>query len=197
MTPETGKTHPVWMRLSSVAGPWISVMMLALSVAIIIAAFLLSDRIPGVESLGYPAVFLISLFGNATLIVPVPAFAVVCTGGTILYPLLVGILGGTGQALGEMTGYIAGYGGQGFFQKGPYYQRINSWVARRGWVAILLLGMIPNPIFDFAGLAAGALRMPAWQFLAAATVGKTIRAIIIAYGCHYGIDLLGIPDPAS
>ena len=197
MTPRADRTPPVWMRLSAVAGPWMSVMMLALSVAIIIAAFLLSDRIPGVESLGYPAVFLISLFGNATLIVPVPAFAVVCTGGTILNPLLVGILGGTGQALGEMTGYIAGYGGQGFFQKGRYYQRINSWVARRGWVAIVLLGVIPNPIFDFAGLAAGALRMPAWKFLAAATVGKTIRAIIIAYGCAYGIDLLGVPDPAS
>ena len=195
MTPETGRTRPVWMRLSSVAGPWTSAMMLALSVAIIIAAFFLSDRIPGVESLGYPAVFLISLFGNATLIVPVPAFAVICTGGTILHPLLVGILGGTGQALGEMTGYVAGFGGQGFFQKGPYYQRINSWVARRGWVAILLLGVIPNPIFDFAGLAAGALRMPAWQFLAAAAAGKTIRAIIIAYGCALGIDLLGIPDP--
>ena len=87
MTPETGRARPVWMRLSSIAGPWMSVMMLALSVAIIIAAFFLSDRIPGVESLGYPAVFLISLFGNATLIVPVPAFAVVCTGGTILNPL--------------------------------------------------------------------------------------------------------------
>ena len=197
MTPEADKTRPVWMRLSSVAGPWMSVMMLALSVAIIMVAFLLSDRIPGVESLGYPAVFLVSLFGNATLIVPVPAFAVVCTGGTILHPLLVGILGGTGQALGEMTGYIAGFGGQGFFQKGRYYQRINSWVERRGWVAIVLLGLIPNPLFDFAGLAAGALRMPAWKFLAAAAVGKTIRSVIIAYGCAYGIDLLGGPDPAS
>ena len=195
MTPKADKTLPVWMRLSSVAGPWMSVMMLALSVAIVIVAFLLSDRIPGVESLGYPAVFLISLFGNATLIVPVPAFAVVCTGGTILIPLLVGILGGTGQALGEMTGYIAGYGGQGFFQKGRYYERINSWVERRGWVAIVLLGLIPNPLFDFAGLAAGALRMPAWKFLTAATVGKTIRSVIIAYGCAYGIDLLGVPDP--
>ena len=195
MTPKADKTPPVWMRLSSVAGPWMSVMMLALSVAIVIVAFLLSDRIPGVESLGYPAVFLISLFGNATLIVPVPAFAVVCTGGTILIPLLVGILGGTGQALGEMTGYIAGYGGQGFFQKGRYYERINSWVERRGWVAIVLLGLIPNPLFDFAGLAAGALRMPAWKFLTAATVGKTIRSVIIAYGCAYGIDLLGVPDP--
>ena len=197
MTPEADRTRPVWMRLSSVAGPWISVMMLALSVAIIMVAFLLSDRIPGVESLGYPAVFLISLFGNATLIVPVPAFAVVCTGGTILHPLLVGILGGTGQALGEMTGYIAGFGGQGFFQKGRYYQRINNWVERRGWVAIVLLGLIPNPLFDFAGLAAGALRMPAWKFLTAAAVGKTIRSVIIAYGCAYGIDLLGGPDPAS
>ena len=193
MTPEADKTRPVWMRLSSIAGPWMSVMMLALSVAIVIVAFLLSDRIPGVESLGYPAVFLVSLFGNATLLVPLPAFAVVCTGGTILHPLLVGILGGTGQALGEMTGYIAGYGGQGFFQKGRYYQRINNWVERRGWVAIVVLGLIPNPLFDFAGLAAGALRMPAWQFLAAAAVGKTIRSVIIAYGCAYGIDLLGSP----
>ena len=197
MTPETEKTPPVWMRLSSIAGPWLSVMMLALSAAIIIAAFLLSDRVPGVESLGYPAVFLVSLFGNATLIVPVPAIAVVCTGGTILNPLLVGILGGTGQALGEMTGYIAGFGGQGFFQKGRYYQRINNWVERRGWVAIVILGLIPNPIFDIAGLAAGALRMPAWKFLAAAAAGKTIRAIAIAYGCAWGIDLLGIPGSAS
>ncbi len=197
MTPKADNTPPVWVRLFSVAGPWMSVMMLTLSVAIIIVAFLLSDRIPGVDSLGYPAVFLISLFGNATLIVPVPAIAVVCTGGTILNPLLVGILGGTGQALGEMTGYIAGFGGQGFFEKGRYYERINNWVARRGWVAIVLLGFIPNPIFDFAGLAAGALRMPAWKFLAAAAAGKTVRSIIIAYGCAYGIDLLGVPDPAS
>ena len=119
MTPEVDKTRPVWMRLSSIAGPWMSVMMLALSVAIVIVAFLLSDRIPGVESLGYPAVFLISLFGNATLIVPVPAFAVVCTGGTILIPFLVGNPWWNRPGIGRNDGLHSRLWGAGLFSKGP------------------------------------------------------------------------------
>ena len=39
----------------------------------------------------------------------------------------------------------------------------------------------PNPLFDLAGMAAGALRMPVAKFLLWAWIGKTIKMLLFAY----------------
>ncbi len=186
MTPDAGPTTPGWLRPFGLTERRASVLVLVLVAGVMILAIVLRDRLPGVETLGYPAVFIVSVVGNATLLFPVPALLVVCTGGILLNPLLVGITGGAGQALGEMTGYLAGMGGQSLITKNRIYMRIQPWMQKRGWIAVLIFAIIPNPIFDFIGLAAGASRMPVWKFLAAATIGKTLRSILVAYSCTYG-----------
>lgn len=192
MTPDAGPTTPGWLRWLGLSERRASVLVLVLVAVIMALAYLLRDRVPGVETLGYPAVFLVSVIGSATLVFPVPAILIVCGGGILLNPLLVGVAGGTGQALGEMTGYLAGMGGQGLITKNRLYSRVQPWIRKRGWIAVFVFAIIPNPLFDFIGIAAGASRMPVWKFLAAATAGKTIRSVAFAYGCTYVPDFFQI-----
>ena len=159
-------------------------------IAVMALAFALLNelRLSTMESLGYPAIFLITLLGNATVILPVPSIVVVCSGGAALTPVLVGLVAGVGMALGEFTGYLAGFSGSELASKSRVYRRLQPWLHRRGWAVVLAFGMIPNPFFDIVGLAAGAARMPVWKFLSAAWAGKTVMAIVTAYGCALGYD---------
>ena len=40
--------------------------------------------------------------------------------------------------------------------KGRLYIRTEAWMRRRGWLVLFLLSVLPNPVFDLAGIAAGA-----------------------------------------
>jgi len=53
-----------------------------------------------------------------------------------------------------------------------------------------VLGVIPNPLFDVAGIIAGALRMPVGLYAIAAGAGKIIKNIAVAYGAAFGIEWL-------
>jgi len=50
---------------------------------------------------GYLGIFLVSLVGNASIILPVPSFIIVFTFGAILNPWLVGLAGALGATIGE------------------------------------------------------------------------------------------------
>ena len=158
------------------------------AVLIVIVAFVLQLQVSEMEEVAYPAIFLISLVGNATLILPAPAIISVCSAGTSLNPVIVGLVAGTGQALGEITGYLAGFSGSGLARNTRIFQRVQPWMLRRGWIALFVFAFVPNPLFDIAGLAAGAMRMPVWKFLLATWAGKTVRSVLLAYGCSLGYD---------
>ncbi len=139
---------------------------------------------------GYLGVFLISLLGNATVIFPVPSLAVVFAGGSVLNPLLVGLVAGVGEPLGELTGYLAGYGGSAVIENRERFEQIKNWMERRGFITLFVLAAIPNPFFDLAGIAAGMLRFPVTKFLLACWMGKTTKALILAYLGSLSINLL-------
>lgn len=61
---------------------------------------------------------------------------------------------------------------------------------RNGTVTILVLSAFPNPIFDLAGIAAGALRFPLVRFLLSCWVGKTIKTITFAFVGAQFMDVL-------
>ncbi|GAB4459439.1 MAG: VTT domain-containing protein [Anaerolineae bacterium] len=160
---------------------------IALSALITIAVLAFAPQIERFAELGYLGAFLIMLIGSATIILPAPAFVFVFAMGSVLNPLLLGIAGGVGAALGEMTGYVAGYGGSAPLQDSAVYRRFDRWMDRFGPFAIFFLALIPNPLFDVAGVLAGASHMPVWQFLLACAAGKTIRCILLALGGYYGL----------
>lgn len=173
-----------------------------LTVVVLIAAFaatflLLFDaeRRAQVEALisspiGLVVLFFLSALSNATLILPVPGLALTALAATVADPLAVGVVAGAGQALGELTGYLAGYSGQELIYNSPRYNRLAGWMRRYGALTIFVLALIPNPIFDVAGIIAGALRMPWWLYLFAAGAGKIIKNVALAYAASLGIDWL-------
>ncbi len=158
------------------------------ALGITVGIILLRDQIRTFPNYGYPAVFLISLIGNATIILPTPTAAVVFGIAGALNPVAVGILAGLGSAVGEMTGYLAGVGGRIVVEDRELYSRIESWMRKRGILVIFVLALIPNPAFDVGGMIAGALKMPAWQFLLAAWAGKGLRLVLFAVSGQFVIS---------
>jgi membrane protein YqaA with SNARE-associated domain len=146
-----------------------------------VAIFLYRDAFSELALVGYPGIFLVSLLGNATLVLPAPSLALVFAMGSALPPVFVGLAAGLGSTLGELTGYAAGFGGRAVVENWATYERMQAWMQRRGAVTLLVLAIIPNPLFDLAGIAAGTLRYPLWRFLLICWLGKTIKTVLVAW----------------
>ncbi|MBA7558755.1 MAG: hypothetical protein GH159_02765 [Dehalococcoidia bacterium] len=137
---------------------------------------------------GYLAPFLISLILNATVILPAGNVLVMAALGAVMpSALLVGLAGGVGAAIGEITGYMAGYSGRGVVARLKLYNRMVEWLKKWGMLAIFFLSLIPF-FFDLAGIAAGVLRYPLWKFLIACWLGRTVLYIAMAFAGAWGWD---------
>jgi uncharacterized membrane protein YdjX (TVP38/TMEM64 family) len=156
----------------------------------LIAALVFRDRLQELEEYGYVAVFLVGLISNATLILPVPGLAVSSVLGSVFNPWVVGLVGGIGQALGELTGYMAGYSSQTWVDEHHRYDRLVRLMQRYGTLTVFVLALLPNPLFDVAGMIAGVLRLPLWKFLLSSVAGKVIKNIAFALAGAYGIGSL-------
>src|SRR3990172_5115326 len=149
-----------------------------------IGFFYFGSDISNLKSYGYAGLFLINLIGAASILLPSPAAASVLGGGALLQNFLgvpafiwVGLVAGLAESLGEFSGYAAGYGGRLIVENSQQYDRVSRWMERNGLVTMFLMSTIPNPLFDIAGLAAGAVRMPMNRFFAAVLAGKVVKDI--------------------
>jgi len=139
-----------------------------------------SEQLVQLGAYGYSGLFLLNLLASATLILPAPGLALAFAAGASLNPFLVGLAVGAGSTIGELTGYLAGFSGRGIVESDPQYERVHRWMVTRGLWVIFILSIVPNPLFDVAGITAGAMRMPVWKFLGAALPGKVIKATLLA-----------------
>jgi uncharacterized membrane protein YdjX (TVP38/TMEM64 family) len=131
--------------------------------------------------MGYLAAFLINLVGSGSIVVPFPSVLLLAVLGTLLNPILVGVVATIGGTIGELTGYGLGFGGRLAVEKIPMYDRMVCWMQKRGALTIFLLALIPNPFFDIAGAAAGALKYPVWKFMVWGSLGRLPKTIMYAY----------------
>ncbi len=159
-------------------------------VAITVYIYSIREHVAQFESLGYPGIFLVALLANATVLLPAPGVAIIYAMGGIFHPLGVGLAAGTGGALGELSGDLAGFSGQAVVERTDIYNRIKPWVDRYGGWTILVLAAIPNPFFDLAGIAAGIVKMPLRTFLIFTWTGQFIKMTSFALAGHYSITLL-------
>ena len=150
--------------------------------------FVFRDRVANLAGYGYLGAFLISLISSATILVPVPGIAVVFALGATYNPYLVGVAAGAGSAIGELSGYMAGYSGQIVVKDSRTYLRMEEWMKRRGSIVIFVLSFVPNPIFDLAGMAAGVLRYPLWKFITVCFLGKTPKFILVALAGAWALN---------
>ena len=151
------------------------------ALAITASALYLSTKIGVFSAYGYLGVFVISLISSATIFIPVPGFAAVLALASTLDPVLLGVAAGLGAGLGEFSGYLAGFSGHDTLQRTSAFRSHKGHIEKYGAPAIFALAFIPNPLFDAAGIAAGAIRMDWWKFLIAASAGKILRFTLLAY----------------
>jgi len=159
-------------------------------VAITVYIYSIRERVEEFAAFGYPGIFLIALLANATILLPAPGLAIIYAMGAIFNPLGVGLAAGTGGAIGELSGYLAGFSGQAVVERTDMYDRVKPWVDKYGGWAIMVLSAIPNPFFDVAGIAAGMAKMPVQTFLFFIWIGQLIKMTIFALAGKYSIHLL-------
>ncbi len=178
------------IRRSSVLTNLLRILALIVVVGITIYVYDIRERIRDFAAYGYPGIFLVALLANATVFLPAPGVAVVFAMGSIFHPFGVALAAGTGGALGELSGYLAGFSGQAVIERTDIYERIGPWIAKYGGWAILAFAAIPNPFFDVAGVAAGVSKMPVWRFLLFCWIGQIIKMSLFALAGAYSINWL-------
>ncbi len=176
---------------------------IVVTVTMAVAVIYFWESVRALEGYGYLGVFVISVFGGATILAPVPMTPVVFAMGGVLKPLYVGIAAGLGETLGGVVIYMTGYGGgtaiytskNGKIRGG--YSRLVGWVKRRGSLTLFILSAVLNPFFYPAALAAGALRFGMQRYFLICWAGKTIKGLTVAYAGYWGLRgllrLLGMP----
>ena len=193
-----------WEYLMGIVG-------VVLTVLIVLAVLFFWEEIRALEQYGYLGAFVISIFGGATIVAPIPMTPVIFALGTVMKPafapymgpVFVGIAAGLGETIGGLAIYMTGYGGgtalhdmkEGKIKSG--YKRMMGWVQRRGTLTIFVLSAVVNPFFYPAALAAGALRFGIWRYTFICIIGKTIKGITVAMAGYWGLGSIlravGIP----
>lgn len=157
------------------------VILLAAVLILTILLLLNRDKIQHLEAYGYPGIFLLSILTNATVLIPLPGVVITSAMGAVFNPFWVAIASGSGATLGELSGYMAGVGGQVWLTDRAWYLKLENWIQKYNHWPIILLAFIPNPLFDMAGFIAGAGKMPLWKFLLFTWIGKIAKMLVFAY----------------
>ncbi len=145
------------------------------------------------EQLGYIGVFITSLAGAMSIIIPIPYTLVILTLGTRMNPLLLTIAAGTGSAIGEFSGYALGYYGRAIIsekqqRKMDFMMRVFE---RYGAITIFLFALTPLPD-DLLFIPLGILRYSFVKAFIPCILGKLLMCSILAYGGQFYFDLLSI-----
>jgi membrane protein YqaA with SNARE-associated domain len=132
----------------------------------------------------YPGVFVVCFIANATTFVPVPYIPVVMhVSRTADLVWLVVVLGALGSVLGESVAFAVGRAGERVAEESQRWRRLERFLAKP-WLAglsLFVLAVPPNPLFDVAGLAAGALGVRYAVFFIAVFFARIIRLAAVAW----------------
>ncbi|MHA1917935.1 MAG: YqaA family protein [Candidatus Ranarchaeia archaeon] len=156
---------------------------------------------------GYLGSFLISTFGNLTVLFPVPYVIAIFTLGTLgLNPLLLGISGAIGATIGEFSSYALGRGismTELFKKYGEKMNRINKLIKNQGFLAVFIFAVTPIPD-DILLIPLGMIGYPYKKTLLAMFLGKLGLITFIAYagvfyanGFEWLTFILGSPTESS
>ena len=102
----------------------------------------------------YLGVFIISIFGNFTVIFPVPyviALIVISAVVGTVNPIMLGLFGALGASIGEVSAWLIGRGSQKMIGKSESIERMKRYV-ELGWAPVLIFIFAATPLPDDAFL---------------------------------------------
>lgn len=143
------------------------------------------------QQYGYLGIFLISLVGAVTIIFPIPYALIIYVMGGFLNPIFVAVAGSLGAAVGEFSGYVAGYYGRtiiGEKQKSKIDYMVKIF-DRYGPIAIFVFALTPLPD-DLLFIPLGIMRYNFVKAFIPCILGKLLMCFILAYGGHLSIEFI-------
>jgi membrane protein DedA with SNARE-associated domain len=136
---------------------------------------------------GYLGAFVTQCLNSLTVLFPSLGHVVIVVLAASLNPWLLGLVGGVGAGIGELSGYLVGVSGRQIVDRRvPWVSRRLRLTKRWGGGAVFLFAVMPLP-FDLVGIWAGSIRYPLWRFLAYAISGKVVKVTAIAFAGRQGI----------
>jgi membrane protein DedA with SNARE-associated domain len=154
--------------------------------------------IVGTEN-SYILVFVLAIIGGTSVLFPFPYYLVVFTlGSGGLNPFLIGLLAGTGVAMGDSTSYLIGYSGReiitGKIQK--IFNRLHKWCMKKPKAVTFLFlylysSFMPLPN-DVIVMPMGMARFPYLKLIIPLWLGNVTFNIAVALTGFYGIYLYGL-----
>ena len=168
---------------STAGGRWLRLLCLLVVLLGLLVLVITRPSLEGLSSYGYPGIYLIMTLSSATVFLPAPGWAVVLATSTFWNPMAVGIAAGLGAATGELTGFVLGYGSGALLQgrRLELFERVQVWLRKNGFITLLCMAAVPNPLFDVAGVAAGSFGYPVWKFLIAVGIGNLAKYLVISH----------------
>lgn len=140
---------------------------------------------------GYLGAFAANLIASAAIVLPAPGLLAICAAAAEELgnnPFILAVSGAVGSSFGETTAWLAGFSEHKLVERFKWYPKIHDWMERGGGLTIFIASAIPNPLFDFAGIAAGALGYSYRKFILYTTLGRSVRYVGTVYLCRAGID---------
>jgi len=145
------------------------------------------------DQYGYLGVFVVSLVGASSVILPLPYTIIIFSIGAsqTLNPFLVAIAGGAGSAVGEFFGYLLGYYGRAVVseerkRKMNYFLRVFN---RYGAITIFLFALLPLPD-DLLFIPLGIMRYSFTRAFVPTFIGKMLMCLILSYGGYLSVDII-------
>lgn len=142
---------------------------------------------------GYLGIFVISLLGATSVFIPIPYTVVIFVLGGLpnFDPLWIALAAGTGAALGELSGYLIGFGGRRVI--GERYQKkmdvLMRLFKRFGPAVIFVFALTPLPD-DLLFIPLGVMRYSLLSTFIPAVLGKFLSNVIIAYAGRFSVGII-------
>ena len=168
---------------------------LILSILIVSLLWLLirlNNSIP-YETLGYLGIYISSLISASSIFIPIPGIGAVCVGSLPslgLNPLLIGLIAGLAESIGELTGYFTGRSFSGSFKETRLKDYLFKKMKKNGSIIIFFGSIFPNPFFDIIGIISGNIKYPIRKFIVVLFFSKSIKSLIISYSCYSGLEIV-------
>jgi membrane protein DedA with SNARE-associated domain len=162
------------------------------------------------KDLGYLGIFISNFLPHVSVFLPLPGLAaighaLVIWGAEELNPVIVVAIATLANTIAEWTSYVAGATGKSAAEERPVsvpgvagrwlrrsWELAEWFMARNGFMTLLVLSAVPNPVFEVTGIIAGATRMSFLKFNLALLIGHFIRVMILVLVGHEIIEWAGI-----
>ena len=151
----------------------------------------ISQFLQQLTQFGYFGIFLLSLIGASSIIIPIPYTIIIFLIAKQYNPILLAIAGGTGAALGEFTGYALGFYGQKIIsqERRRKMEFMVKLFGRYGPLAIFIFALTPLPD-DLLFIPLGILRYKPIKAFIPAILGKMLMIYLLAYFGRIGADVI-------